>query len=240
MTPTGKVRICRIDTIEARLRDSGWTWAQRNRARIGAYWEELKAAKPDLYNGRVLVRADQQVDGASFRVSFIETDYASFLAHRDWGFPDPSVGNCFAMAALRGADGAFLLGRMAAHTANAGRVYFPAGTPDPGDVIAKGVVDLGGSVLRELEEETGLTSADVTIGGWTLVMVGARTALMQDITSSLSAKALSGLIERNLAQQDKPELAGTEIVADPADIDDEAMPAFMSAYLRWAFAQVVG
>ena len=33
-----------------------------------------------------------------------ETDYASFLAYRDWDFPEPGVYNVFAAAALRAAD----------------------------------------------------------------------------------------------------------------------------------------
>ena len=67
----------------------------------------------------------------SSSASYFETDFAAFLAWRDWGFPDESVFNGFGMGALRCTDGAYVLGEMGAHTANAGRIYFPSGTPDP-------------------------------------------------------------------------------------------------------------
>ncbi len=52
--------------------------------------------------------------GKRFSADYFETDFASFLAWRDWGFPDNSVFNGFGMGALRGSDGAFVLGEMAA------------------------------------------------------------------------------------------------------------------------------
>ena len=102
--------------------------------------------------------ASRHFRGVRFSAAYFETDFASFLAWRDWGFPDLHVFNGFGMGALRCSDGAFVLGEMGQHTSNAGRIYFPSGTPDLDDVV-DGAVDISGSVARELEEETGLVPA---------------------------------------------------------------------------------
>ena len=80
-----------------------------------------------MWNGRVLLGRNPVFAGERFSASYFETDFASFLAWRDWGFPDKDVFNGFGMGALRCADGAFVLGEMGQHTANAGRIYFPVG-----------------------------------------------------------------------------------------------------------------
>src|SRR5216110_854627 len=81
---------------------------------------------------------------ADERRADIDADFADVLAWRDWGFPDRSVFNGFGMGALRCSDDAFVLGEMGHHTANAGRIYFPSGTPDPDD-IRNGAIDIAGS-----------------------------------------------------------------------------------------------
>ena len=43
--------------------------------------------------------------GAVFQGKYFETEFASILAWRHWGFPDPAVKNCFAMGAVRASDG---------------------------------------------------------------------------------------------------------------------------------------
>ena len=84
------------------------------------------------------------------RGSVLETDFASFVAWRDWGFPEAGVLNCFAMGALQASDGAFLLGVMGPHTVNAGRIYFPAGMPDLDDIVG-GRLDLVAQPAREID-----------------------------------------------------------------------------------------
>lgn len=209
-----------------------WDFAQANRSAIDAHFAALQAKNPALWNGQVLLLARHAIAGDTLTGAYRQTDFASFLWWRDAGFPDPAIRNCFAMGALQGADGAFLLGRMAGWTANPGRIYFAAGTPDPGDVTPSGAVDLAGSVMRELEEETGLTAADVTPAtGWEGVFAGPRIALMRRLVAAQDAEALAARIRAHLAREARPELDDVVIARGVGDIT-EAMPPFIRAYLR--------
>ena len=177
-------------------------------------------------------------DGAEvLHGAYFETDYAAFLAWRDFGFPDSQVSNGFSMAALVGADGAFLLGEMAAHTANAGAIYFPAGTPDPKDVF-DGRVDLTASATRELREETGLETHEVAYGpAWTLVCAPPRIACMKIMRLSAPAEAIKARIDAFLADDPDAELARVHIVRGPEDINQTRSPRFVVDFLEYAFAQ---
>jgi 8-oxo-dGTP pyrophosphatase MutT (NUDIX family) len=226
-------RLLTLREVDLRLVEGAWPWAEANRAAIEAHWAALTAANPALFNGRVLVTRKREIVDEVMTGEVIAVDYASFLAMRDFGAPDPGTGNCFAMAALQSADGAYVLGVMGSHTANAGRVYFPAGTPDMSDVLPDGQLDLLGSVRRELAEETGITPDEVVIDdGWTAVFEGARIALMRIVRSPLSAVELVSRIERFLATEEQPELAGLKLVRGAADIDTATMPLFLQHYLR--------
>jgi 8-oxo-dGTP pyrophosphatase MutT (NUDIX family) len=166
-----------------------------------------------------------------FRGSYLKTDYASFMSWKDWGHPETGVRDSFAQAALRSADGAFLLGVMGPHTANAGKIYFPGGTPDPGDIKGE-AVDLAASVWREVAEETGLTAADLEAEpGWHSVFWGAHIAHLKIMQAKLNAVALRERIVGFLKRQDPPELADIRIVRSLADLEP-AMLAFVGGFLR--------
>jgi 8-oxo-dGTP pyrophosphatase MutT (NUDIX family) len=222
--------VVRLARAELRFAPRPWAFAQARRAEIDAHFAGLRRDKPDAFNGRVLMLHEFAIHHAVLRGAYFETDFASFIAWRDWGWPDAAVRNCFGQAALRAADGAFVLGVMAAHTMNAGRIYFPSGTPDPKDVVGD-EVDLNGSVLRELAEETGLTAADVVIEpGWHAVLAGPRLAMLKPVRSPLSADALRARILAHLAGEAQPELADVRIVRGPADLE-EMMPQFIADFL---------
>jgi 8-oxo-dGTP pyrophosphatase MutT (NUDIX family) len=228
-----------VAAIDYRCEPYHWTFARDEAARIDAHWAALRADKPGLFDGRVLMAHRLTVDpaAATLRASGFETGYKSFLSWRDFGFPGAPVANLFAMAALQSVDGAFILGRMSAGTASAGRLYFPAGTPEPSDADSAGLVDLEASALRELEEETGFGPADVTVEpGWTIVFDGARVACMKRLRSSLTTAALMQRFAVFHAHERDPELDALVPVHSPDDLDESRMPAFMLSYLRAAFA----
>lgn len=193
-----------------------------------------------MFNGPVLMQHACEIveeQGVTImRAQWFETSYAAFTAWIDFGFPDPRVRNGFSMAALRAKDG-FVLAEMGAHTANAGRIYFPAGTPDPGDV-AQGQVDLAASALRELTEETGLTPDELTIDpDWLVVDAGPYNACMKLMRSPLPAIELAADIERRIARQGDPELARMHVVRSAADLVPQRMHGFILAFLEEMLAQ---
>ena len=229
-------RIERVTAIDYRLEPHDWTYPLDAEAAIDAHWAALRAAKPALFDGRVLVAHRLAITDGVLHAAGFETRYKPFIAWRDAGFPGVPVFNLFAMAALRSADGAFMLGAMSAGTTSAGRLYFPAGTPEPSDAH-EGIVDLAGNALRELAEETGLGPGDVEPEpGWTLVFEGARVACMRNLRSTLTAEAMLDRFAAFNATQAEPELDALVPVRAMGDVDPARMPGFMIAYLAAAFS----
>jgi len=228
--------IHRITTLDLNVQPRSWPFAEARRGEISAHFAAKQAEKPQLWNGRILLGRHPAFTGSSFRASYFEADFASFLAWRDWGFPDRDVFNGFGMGALHCADGAFVLGEMAQHTSNAGRIYFPSGTPDLDD-ISGATVDIAGSVAREVEEETGLTPADYRAGAhWDCVVSGAAIAMIKVLNVDSSGEALRARIEATLGRQHQPELAAIHLVRGTSDLTT-AMPRFVTAFIVKQFSK---
>jgi 8-oxo-dGTP pyrophosphatase MutT (NUDIX family) len=230
-----KAVIRRVTTLDLKVEPYAWPFAQDERAEISAHFAEKQREKPAIWNGRVLLARNPSFEGMRFSARYFETDFANFLAWRDWGHPDTNVFNGFGLGALRASDGAFLLGEMSPHTANAGRIYFPAGTPDPDDVVG-GRLDIAGSVAREVEEETGLTAADYAAAPhWDCVAIGASIAMFRLLDVAMPADALRARIEANLRRQAQPELSAIHLVRGLRDLTGQ-MPRFVTAFIEQQLA----
>jgi 8-oxo-dGTP pyrophosphatase MutT (NUDIX family) len=223
--------IHRVTQLDLKCEKWTWPFAVERRADIDAHFALQQGAKPKLWNGRVLLGRNPVFSADRFTADYFETDFASFLAWRDWGFADSSVFNGFGMGALCGNDGVLVLGEMAQHTANAGRIYFPSGTPDLDD-LRDGMVDIPGSVAREVEEETGLTAADYRADvHWDCVVSGAAIAMIRILDVAMTGEALRRKIQVNLATHTSPELSAIHLVRGIGDIT-AAMPHFVTAFIE--------
>jgi 8-oxo-dGTP pyrophosphatase MutT (NUDIX family) len=231
MSSAEALKIVPVERVEIKVAPWQWEFAVQRRAEIDAHFAARKERQPALWNGRVLLLKDYRIENGLLSGSSFETDFASFMAWRDWNFPDRDVFNVFAMAAVRGADGGYLLGEMADHTASAGFLYFPCGTPDPKDVT-DGMLDLGGSAARELFEETGINIATLSARpGWSLVREGNFIALIKSFASAENAQDLRARTMRYLASGAHPELSDIRIVRDRGDLTAQ-IPGFVITFLE--------
>ena len=227
-----------VTSLDVRCVDRAWPWADANEKKIGAFWEQEKAKQPKLFDGTVFMFADLRIAGGTFHAVCFETRFSRLLYAKSLGFPDPEVVNGFAMGALRAADDAFLLGVMGPQTANRDQIYFAAGTPDPSDRRDDGTLDLMGSVVRELAEETGLRKGDYEVGeGWVAVRDGGLLAFLRPLRLSQPAAEARARMLGRMKQLNEQELSDIYIARGPGDLDERRMPAFIQVFLRWAFAQ---
>jgi 8-oxo-dGTP pyrophosphatase MutT (NUDIX family) len=231
MSDAATLEIVPVERVEITVAPWQWEFAVKRRAEIEAHFAARQERQPALWNGRVLLLRDYRIENGLLSGSSFETDFASFVAWRDWDFPDRDVFNVFAMAAVRGADGGYLLGEMADHTASAGFLYFPCGTPDPKDVT-DGMLDLGGSAARELFEETGIDITKLSAWpGWSLVREQNFIALIKSFASAEQAQDLRARVMRYLASGAHPELSDIRIVRDRGDLTAQ-IPEFVITFLE--------
>mgnify|MGYP001313678455 CR=1 FL=1 len=234
----GAPEIIALEALDCRFVPKDWRFAAEHAPAIAENWQKFIADKPASFNGKVLLQHSWAIENGVYRARYLETDYASFIAWRDFGYPGAPMRNGFAMAALRARDGAYLLGVMGQGTANAGKIYFAAGTPDREDLLPDGTVDLAGSVLREMGEETGLRLDEVTVSHeWAGVIHGARAAFMRPVSIDLPALEARALILGRMKSLHEEELTDIYIARGPKDIDPARMPPFQVAYLKAMFAR---
>lgn len=130
----------------------------RHQAEIEARWEVETAANPHLFNGQILLQERVFLDGDVLKASGRMTGFSTLLWWRAQAKRE-QIRLLFGAAIPVSVDGRVIVIRMAAHTANAGRICFAAGSLDASDIHGN-QCDVLGSMRRELKEETGLDVED--------------------------------------------------------------------------------
>jgi 8-oxo-dGTP pyrophosphatase MutT (NUDIX family) len=228
-------RITRLTDVRARFVAHDWAFPREHATAIAAHWQARIARSPGMFDGTVLLSCAHAVVDGIARLDLFATRYAPFTYYRHVRHAEAGLANAFAAIVPWTADGAVLLGAMGAHTANAGQLYFPCGTPDPDDVRGDSV-DLTGSAARELAEETGLVLPEGAGTDWVLLEGEGQLAFLRPVHFPEPAAALVARVEDHLRGEAEPELAGMAIARSAGDIDPARMPGFVRAYLAHAFA----
>ncbi|MCJ2011483.1 NUDIX hydrolase [Methylobacterium sp. J-076] len=230
-------RTTRLRGIEARLVPYAWPWARDNARAIAAHWERRHAARPAMFDGVVLLSCACAVTDGIGRIDLFEARFSQLIAYREGGRFDGRVANAFAAIVPWSADGAVLVGEMGAHTANAGQLYFPCGTPDRDD-LRGAAVDLTGSAEREFTEETGLRLPEGAAEDWTLLAGEGQLAFLRPVRFPETADALLARAEAHRRAEAEPELAGLRLLRQPADLDPVRLAGFARAYLTQTLVDI--
>ncbi len=225
------LRIEKIDNVDLKLVQRGWSFAQRERAVIDVAWAKRVAQNPTLWNGEVLIAQSVLVQKGKLSAEFSQTDYASFVVWRDLGWPDKFAFNIFGMGVLTTSDGALVYGEMNSHTVNPGMIYPPGGSLEPRDVLADGCVDIDRCIAQEIAEEVGIDVSGFPRGERFAVFEGQRVAVVQSYQSGMTFDALNQRFKQHVARDSKPELVRLVAVQDGADLE-HPMPGWAQETAR--------
>lgn len=228
--------------IEARCADLKvddvvWDFAVENASAIDQHWDEARRANPLYFNGRVyLTRRASLRDGIVVGQVF-PAEFKSVLYWRSLNFPKAGAIDGFGSALIRTLDGGVVIGRQRGGQINSGLTYLPGGFFDDRDVSADGSIDLAGSVLRELEEETGLGVYDGSVApGLIVTRAGHQLSFAISFFAALPADALVDRINARLEADPQSELERVVAVRSASELDGVAMPAYARTLLHRLFA----
>jgi hypothetical protein len=225
------MRVDPVTGLDLRMGTGGWAFAADHAARIAAHWAERVARNARLWNGEVLICIMAEVRDGVLTARFQRSDYASFVAWRDWGTPDAAVRNCFGTPVVLTADGAMVFGEMAGHTLNAGAIYPPSGSLEPRDVTPDGRVDVLGSMALELAEETGLDAGEAQPGAMLVIHDAHRLAVARALHLPHRFAEIESRFETHRASSVDAELARLVAIRG-ADEIHAAMPGFAQEIVR--------
>ncbi len=212
-------------------------WEVQNKEAIEAHWARAVARNPTLFDGQVHMATDLSVQGGQLTARCVPARFASFLRWRDTGYPGPAMRLVFGFAATTASDGALLLGRMADHTANPNRVYFPGGVMDEND-CSDGCLDAEGNIRRELAEECGLETHQVCFRpGFLVVETLVELAVGRVADMPWPANEARDHLLHSIEARGDGELVDIIAVRCRTDVDGLDLAPYARAVIDWRFPE---
>lgn len=204
--------VAAIDAIDVRLSPDVHPYATRHAQAIADHWQDETRRNPRLFDGTVMLHSALSLDGGKLTGLSHPVPFSAFMHWRARrGAQD--VAHLFAYAVPVAACGRLVAIRMGAHTANAGQVYFAAGSFEPVD-FSDGLLDAEANMRREVGEETGLDLARARAEpGFRLTRVGETVLLFRRYFLEDDADSIADRIRAHVADDADPEITGPVILA---------------------------
>ena len=223
-----------VDAVDVRLDPGPHPFAVDNERAIAENWQREIAANPALFDGTVVLLSelayrDNRLVGRCHAVN-----YATFMLWRKRR-ENSGAEHAYAHAMLVAGDNALVAIRMAAHTVNAGQVYFAAGSFEPID-FRDGLVDVDFNMIREVGEETGLDLSVAERGKrYHAMSTSSGTVIFRRYRKTASADEIASRISAFVATEEQPEIEGPVIIRNAADLP-EGLMGHMKPLIEWHFA----
>lgn len=224
-----------VGAVDVRLDPAVHPFELANADAIQTNWLAEIGRNPALFDGRVVLLSSLTYADAALTGRCHEVRYATLLY---WLRTKPAggAGHAFAHAVLVSRDNALIAVEMGAHTVNAGRVYFAAGSFEPSD-FPGGRVDLHLNMMREVLEETGLDIDHVPRGDSHIALSTDRgTVIARKYHLDADADEIAARIRAFIASEAEPELAGPVVIRSIEDLPETAM-GHMPRLVTWHFGE---
>lgn len=233
--------VARYHCIEINVVPHTWRYAEEKAADIAAFWQRSVDANAALFDGIVhLLACFRNLDGTLSGEAFA-TRFRNFLYWRHQGYEDRSVWDAFGSAVLRSHDGGLLLGRQRPGFVNEGLYYLPGGFIDTRDVLPSGRIDFQGSVLREVEEETGLDASSLeTVPGAIVTHHAQQISIGIELRSPLGSDDLRSQVLARINRVDDPELDDVMVATDRSSIKGLPMADFCRELVPFVLDEAKG
>ncbi|RJT41868.1 hypothetical protein D3227_04015 [Mesorhizobium waimense] len=223
-----------VDAVDVRLDPGPHPFERDNGQAIAENWQREMEANPALFDGTVVLLSalayyDNRLVGRCHAVK-----YSTFMLWRQ-NRQGTGAEHAYAHAMLVAGDNALVAIRMGAHTVNAGRVYFAAGSFEPID-FRDGLVDVDFNMIREVGEETGIDLSGAARGQrYHALSSPSGTVIVRRYRVAEPADEIAQRISAFVATEAEPEIEGPVIIRHAVDLP-EGLMGHMKPLIEWHFA----